>query len=292
MTRYRVTLAPRIRSAEGSRPITLYRKMASGDPRVVTPYVIIGDVWLGPTIPAVMANKPFYFAWRCGGTDYSEFSTAGVEASIAQGYKVLEISVNQCATGEFVCIHNPTTTDVTGVNMTVRTTPWSTLKTLTTFKGDRLYTLTELMDQIGDRAAVAIDHKPTSAGEAVDLHLLQEENQLTNYLMGLIGWQDRFIWKTFGGAYPSQVRAKARGFLGLENWYEKDVHWGIANNKLVNADLIGMEYVASAATWTEVKALGKPTIGHIVQSAAAAAEAFSKGADGIMCGAVNTVLPV
>ena len=135
-----------------------------------------GDIPLGVRRPATpvtpagedvvarfLASRPFYISHRMGGTEYPEFTQAGLDASLRAGFKALEVSVRRCASGEFVAIHDwKTTRTVPGTDYQIWNTPWSTLRTLRQGSGPFMR-LSDIVDQVPDDVILAIDHKTTSS---------------------------------------------------------------------------------------------------------------------------------
>lgn len=277
---------------DGPAPVTLYSRRPWGDAELtgMLHTDAAAQTWTGPTVTESLAPRPFRIAWRCGGTTWPEFSQQGIEGSIAAGYTLLEVSVNRCATGEFVCSHDTTTDRVTGSSFTIRDTPWATIAGLSN-QGAPLLRLPDALDLIGDRAAVAIDHKPSSWG-STDPVDISEEALLIQLLGQYPGGRDRFLWKTFGGGVQSRNRAKtALGLQTMSMWYESEVGDPTWTEFIGQEDIIGMEYTASQANWDTTKAVGRPTIAHICQTTSDVTTALARGADGLMCGIPDQVHP-
>lgn len=286
-----VDVSLKVVTETGTSDLSVWRRSATGPDVQVRPRAVLETApWTGPTVASVLTPRPFWMAWRCGGTDFPEFSEAGINGSIAHGYEMMEISVNRCASGEFVCIHNPTTDDLTGSSYRVHDTPWTTLSTLSN-GGAPLLRLTDAIEIIGSRAAVAIDCKVTSSGGGFYSDSLNEEAALRAYLLSFGGATDRFLWKSFGAALDSRTRAKADGFQTMVMWYPEDLTGDDWIQHGGEEDVIGMDYTGSQSDWDTVAAKGKPTIAHILQSTSAVTLAASRGANGYMSGITTQAYP-
>lgn len=277
-----------VTSPDGPLPATLGVTSQAGGPAPVS-----------HTIASMIASEPFYAAHRCGGTNYPEFSMRGADASVARGYKALELSVYACATGEFVCSHDWTTERMTGVRHEIHETPWSTLSELTStaeFTTDPsqsrtpLIRLSDVVAKYGETHVLFIDHKDTSAGNGESSSSkLAEEARLLDYLETIPGSHDRIVWKVFAPATASRDRAAARGFKSWGIYYATEMASLGANASLF--DILGMEYNAAQVHWDTLKETGRPVMAHIVGTLAQVTAGTTRGADGFMCSATATLGP-
>lgn len=146
-----------------------------------------------------LAAHPFYVSHRMGGTEFPEFTQAGLDASLRAGFKALEISVRRCASGEFVAIHDwKTSRTVPGTDYQIWNTSWETLRGLRQASGGFMR-LTDIVDQIPDDVVLAIDHKTTSSEDQRNPGDLASEEALLEYLDTAFGGhpERRIIWKVF-----------------------------------------------------------------------------------------------
>ena len=239
-------------------------------------------------VAAALAAHPFYISHRLGGTEYPEFTQRGLEASLRAGFKILEVSVRRCASGEFVAVHDwKTTRTVPGTDLPIWSTPWSTLRTLTQAAGP-LLRLTDIVDQIPDDVALAVDHKDTSSKSTANASELQSESVLMDYLDTVFGGhpERRVLWKVFLRA-GSAARARARGYKTMCMLYERELDGA----DLSQWDVLGLEWNASADAWNGVRAAGRPTIAHIITNQGQAVQAQRLGADGLMASYPSRVHP-
>ena len=252
--------------------------------RPTTPVTHAGE----DLITRFLAARPFYVSHRMGGTEFPEFTQAGLEASLRAGFKALEISVRRCASGEFVAIHDwKTTRTVPGTDYQIWNTPWSTLSKLRQASGGFMR-LTDIVDQISDDVVLAIDHKTTSSEDQRNPGDLSSEEALLEYLDTAFGGhpERRVLWKVFARG-PSAARAKARGYRTMAMLYPNEV----ATSDLSQWDVIGMEWNAGVDVWNALLASGRPTIAHIIVNETQAQQALAKGAAGLMASYPSRVHP-
>lgn len=235
-----------------------------------------------------LAATPFYVAHRLGGTEYPEFTRRGLDASLAAGFKALELSVRRCSTGEFVLIHDwVTTRTVPGTDYQIWNTPWSTLAGLQQASGGFLR-LTDVMDSVPSDVVLAIDHKVTSDKPTASSGDMDSEASLFAFLEERLGAQAqrRVIIKHFiqGGVAS---RAKAKGYRTMCMMYPNEV----AGAPLTDWDVLGMEWNAPDDVWATLRATGKPLIAHIITTQAQATRARERGATGLMSSVPSQVHP-
>ena len=278
------------RRAGGDLPgVVRMRRRAGGDVSLSlrapsTPVIPAGE----DVVAAFLSRRPFYISHRMGGTEFPEFTQSGLNASLRAGFKALELSVRRCASGEFVAIHDwKTSRTVPGTDYQIWNTPWSTLRTLRQASGGFMR-LTDIIDQVPDDIALAIDHKTTSSEDQRNPGDLVAEEMLFDYLDTTFGGhpERRVLWKTFAKG-ASAKRAKARGYKTMAMLYPNEV----ATSDLSQWDVIGMEWNAGADVWNRLNASDKPTIAHIIVNEAQAQQALAKGASGLMASYPSRVHP-
>ena len=270
------------------------RRRAGGDVALAVRGVTVAPE---PTPPPVadrdhvaefLAATPFYVAHRLGGTEYPEFTRRGLDASLAAGFKALELSVRRCATGEYVLIHDwVTTRTVPGADYQIWNTPWSTLAGLQQASGGFMR-LTDVLDAVPQDVVLAIDHKVTSDKPTSSQGDLESEAALFALLEERFGAQaqKRVIVKHFiqGGV---AARAKAKGYRTMCMMYPNEV----AGADLTTWDVLGMEWNAPDDVWAQLRATGKPLIAHIITSSSQATRARERGATGLMSSVPSQVHP-
>ena len=263
-----------VRDRGGDRWVAGTRKSAVSKPEV------------GPVVDRFLASKPFYVAHRIGGTEYPEFTQAGLDASLHAGFKALELSVRRCSTGEFVLIHDwVTTRTVPGTDYQIWNTPWSVLSGLQQASGGFMR-LTDVVNSVGSDIVLAIDHKVTSDKETASQGDMESEQALFDYLDTIPNAKDRVLIKHFvkGGV---AARAKAKEYKTMCMMYPNEV----AGADLSSWDVLGMEWSAPDDVWATLKATGKPLIAHIITTKNQADKALSKGATGLMASVPSVVHP-
>lgn len=263
------------------------RRRAGGDiplrPRTATQAVAARDL-----VAEFLTACPFYISHRLGGTEYPEFTQAGLDASLRAGFKALEISLRRCASGEYVMIHDWTTErTVPGTKYPIWSTPWDTLKTLRQAAGPFLR-FTDLLEQLPDDVVLAVDHKVTSSKQDANSSDLQSELDLYTLLDDAFNGhpERRVLWKHFVNA-GSVDRAKARGYRTMCMMYPNE----LATADTSRWDVLGMEWDAPADAWQQLTATGKPTIAHIITNTGQAQTALGKGANGLMASTPTAVHP-
>lgn len=240
----------------------------------------------GPVIDRFLASKPFYVAHRLGGTEYPEFTRQGLDASLAAGFKALELSVRRCSTGEFVLIHDwVTTRTVPGTDYQIWNTPWSVLSGLQQASGGFLR-LTDVVGSVGDDIVLAIDHKATSDKATASQGDMDSEQELFDYLDTIPNAKGRVLIKHFvnGGV---ATRAKAKGYKTMCMMYPNEVNGA----DLSLFDVLGMEWNAEQGVWDTLKAMGKPLIAHIITTKQQADIALARGATGLMASVPSVIHP-
>lgn len=282
------------RRAGGDETGGLYlRRRAGGDVALTVKGVEVAPEPVPPVVDRdhvaeFLAATPFYVAHRLGGTEYPEFTRRGLDASLAAGFKALELSVRRCATGEFVLIHDwVTTRTVPGTDYQIWNTPWSTLAGLQQASGGFLR-LTDVMDSVPSDVVLAIDHKVTSDKPTSSTGDMESEAALFAFLEERLGAQaqKRVIIKHFvqGGV---AARAKAKGYRTMCMMYPNEV----AGAPLTDWDILGMEWNAPDDVWATLRATGKPLIAHIITTTAQATRARERGATGLMSSVPSQVHP-
>lgn len=266
----------------------LYRRRREGGDIPLRPRAATAPGAARDLVAEFLAKRPFYISHRLGGTEYPEFTQAGLDASLRAGFKALEISLRRCASGEYVMIHDWTTERVVpGTKLPIWSTPWDTLKTLRQATGPFLR-FTDLLEQLPDDVVLAVDHKVTSDKQNANSSDLQSELDLYTLLDDAFNGhpERRVLWKHFVNA-GSVERAKTRGYRTMCMLYPNE----LATADTSRWDVLGMEWNAPAAAWQQITATGKPTIAHIITNEGQAQQALGKGANGLMASSPTTVHP-
>ena len=228
-------------------------------------------------------DRPAYVAHRCasGAVGGDEYTTEGIAAAAAAGYRAVEISVYRCSTGEWVGSHDWTVQRTTSQPYQIWQTPWSTLAALEQTGGHKLHTLDELADEADRRGMIiCLDHKTTSSAAAPGAGDQDSHRALITWAQARyrdrVG--ERIVWKHFATPWGADL-ARTAGMRTMAMLYDTEVDAA----DLTAPDILGLEYGATAAHWQTLTATGRPTIAHIITSRTQAATALSRGATCLMC---------
>lgn len=247
---------------------------------------------------AMLTQTPFYWAHRGGSVSYPEHSLWAFTQSALRGFGALEMSLNRSSDGVWFGLHDADLTRVTGGASTAdpSTLTWEQIQQYQTITGatgapQPFCRLEELVKAYGASHVLVLDAKylANEAGmnEVCDLI----EGYYALHHPGIV-WTEKVVWKGFYTTAPTAYVARQRGCLSWGYLYERnlasDANW---STKAAAWDLLGLEYTDSQQTWDQVKALGKPIVGHICPDQAAVATALAKGASGVQCSGVAVIRP-
>ena len=287
-------LNPHVITPQGHLPVALFRREEDGHARFnlngVGGVVVVSSP-PKPTPQADMegffAQRPFYVAHRLGGTEFPEHTIMGLQTSLARGFKAVEFSTYRTSDGVFIGSHDWTTERTTGVRHEIWNTSWATLSTLQQPAGP-LIRLEDMIATVPEDTIIVLDHKATSASAGTPpADDLASEVALFDRLETLMrSPQRRVVWKLFAGA-SSAERARARGYQVMCMLYPDEV----PSADFSRWDILGMAYNAPQEIWDTLLATGKPTIAHIITTAAQAQTGLSRGAHGLMSSVPTTVHP-
>jgi hypothetical protein len=228
-----------------------------------------------------MQQPRWYVAHRGGSTDWVEESAYAYSQAAAWNRDLaLEVSVWRSSDGVWVCSHDQTTGRLFGTNLDIPTSTWASLSALRTTIGNYpLARLTDILDAYatGNRV-LFVDNK----GQQVPSTFLD--------LLDTYGGKARFVSKGYCTATTMADAATARGYATWGYYYDADVPTNLPNTA-GHWSLLGMDYTATAGDWSTILGYGKPVLGHIIPSAAAAAAAFGYGANGIVASGVVEAVP-
>lgn len=245
---------------------------------------------------AMLTQAPFYWAHRGGSVSYPEHSLFAFTQSALHGFGALEMSLNRSSDGVWFGLHDASLTRVTGGASTAdpSTLTWEQIQQYQTVTGATgaprpFCRLEELVEAYGASHVLVLDAKyhahEAGMNEVCDLI----EGYYALHHPG-VDWTEKVVWKGFYTAAPTATIARQRGCLSWGYLYERnlssDANW---STKASAWDLLGLEYTDSQQAWDQVKALGKPVIGHICPDQAAVATALAKGASGVQCSGVAVI---
>ena len=103
---------------------------------------------------------------------------------------------------------------------------------------------------------------------------------------------DSFVAKGYCTDQGWARQARAAGYRTWGYYYGRDVGSGATPFAATQADwtLLGLDLAAPDDAWGEVRALGKPLIGHIADGADQARRLLADGAQGVMVAGIRSVL--
>lgn len=230
------------------------------------------DLWI--------ARTPMYVAHRGGSADWPECTAYAYSKAVAWGCDALEVPVWRSSDGVWVASHNRSTLAVTGVDKDIPSTTWADLSALRTTNGGwPLARLGDILDAYaGDHVIFVENKQDTNMGVFLDF-------------LDAHGGPRQIVVKYFCNAAtgPSPGLSRARGYRAWGYYYQGDVP--SLPTTAAAYELLGMDYTADQASWNAALSYGKPVLGHIIDSAAAATTAFGKGASGLMTAKVTQVIP-
>jgi hypothetical protein len=243
-----------------------------------------------PSVAAMLAMAPFYVAHRGGSKDWPEMSLHAYTQSAFWGVGALEISLARTSDGVWFGLHDATLDRTSGLTAyTASAHTWAEIQAYQITAGETYNTLQparpymrweELMTAYYNTHVIFVDPK-VAAGYATELLDMMDAMPGTP--------TNRFVAKYYGVSSGWPTQASARGYKTWGYFYQADA----ANFAAYQGrwDILGMDYNADAATWTAIKSYGKPVIGHIVPSLAAATTALGYGANGLMVSGVQEAIP-
>ncbi len=240
------------------------------------------------TVTGLLATAHFSVAHRGCDRSWPEMSLYAYEKAVAVGFDALEISLARTADGVWFGLHDDTLDRTSGVvQKRASMMTWAQVQEYR-IRGsnavddpsqpDRPYMRwEELTDRYYGSRVIFID--PKSAG----VHAAE----LLTRMDALAGTpQDHLVCKGYGISGNSQNTtgwARDAAEHGYRRWgyfYGSDIPH-LAEYE-ARWDILGMDYSAGDSAWSAVRAFGKPVIGHVVPSTAAADAALAKGAAGVV----------
>jgi hypothetical protein len=242
------------------------------------------------SVTAMLATTPFYVAHRGGSANWPEMSLHAYTQSGFWGVKALEVSLARTSDGVWFGLHDDTldrTSGTTGFTASAHT--WAEVQayqitaagTTNPAQPTRPYMRwEELMTAYYSSHIFFVDPKAATG-------FVSELLDMMDAMPGTP--TDKFVAKYYGVSSAWVNAAKLRGYKSWGYFYQADA----ANFATYQGrwDILGMDYTADQATWTAILSYGKPVIGHIIPSAAAATTALNFGAAGLMVSGVQQAIP-
>lgn len=245
-----------------------------------------------PSISAMLASSPFFVAHRGGSEDWDEMTMRAYTNSVAWGAGALEVSVARTSDGFYFGLHDEyldrTSLGTETTTLNPKTMTWAQVQQYDVFGRQPYMLLDDLAAAYGDSHVFLIDPK------YIDRSNSTSRNHFFNAVKTMFPeWEDRVVIKLFWGFNSDWgAAAKSAGFTTWGYLWDDDGFSQITGNPAnhANFDWLGLNHDAAAGAWTTVLNLGKPVIGHVCPSEAAASSALSKGASGIMAAGVRSII--
>jgi len=242
------------------------------------------------SVTAMLAQNPFYLAHRGGSANWPEMSLYAYTQAGFWGVGALELSLQRTSDGVWFGLHDASLDRRSGTTGFIASEhTWAEVQayqitaaeTTDVTQPTRPYaTFQEIIDAYYDSHIFFIDVKDA----------LSYRNELLDMMDAMPGdTTEKFVAKYYGPATTWAISARARGYKTWGYFYEVNA----ANLATYQSfyDILGMEYGASASTWTTVTSFGKPVIGHVIANSTQATAAFAGGAVGLMVSGVQQVIP-
>jgi hypothetical protein len=236
--------------------------------------------------------KPFYVAHRLGSDDFAECSARGATQSAILGVDALEFPVARTIDGEWFGLHDATmdrtSPGITPSSYKPSEHTWAEVQQYQISVGNKAgfgpqpyWLLKDLLRVYGQSHTLFID--PKVVGGAYFPELMTILTKVPNYREHIMG-----KYYCTGTAVADIFRQN-----GMKTWgysYDSDLDNGTTASTANRWDYLGLTYGSDDDHWQRLMALGKPVIGHIAPTLAAAQQATSRGAVGVMVSGVRAVL--
>lgn len=251
----------------------------------------------GKLVPALLAANPFTVAHRGGSDDWPEMSMEAYRDSVARHVDALEISLARTVDGVWFGLHDDTLDRTSGTHGFVASEhTWKEVQqhritirppavpAKVTVEPQPYLRLEELIAAYGATHTIFVDPKTALYRYYADLFAILEsgvkkpaETFIAKSYCGVMSWADAARqrgYKSWGFYYGATMKASPSQLATTQS------HW----------DLLGLDYSAPASAWQEMRQYKKPIIGHVIPNKAAAHEARSMGAQGLMISGIVDVL--
>lgn len=236
------------------------------------------------TVSAMLAQTPFYIAHRGGSDDWPEMSLYAYSQAVFWGMGALEVSLGRSSDGVWFGLHDGTldrTSGTTGFTASAHT--WAEIQqyqiTIKPSNPQPYMRFEEILAAYYNSHVIMVDPKNATA-------YISEMLDIMDAMPGTP--TNKFIVKYYGATTYVSTPARARGYKTWGYFYQSDsANFGTYQG---NWDLLGMDYNADGATWTNILSYGKPVIGHTIGTTTAANTALGYGASGLMVSGIQEVV--
>jgi len=256
------------------------------------------------SVTAMLAQRPFYVAHRGGSKDWPEMSLHAYTQSAFWGVGALELSLARTSDGVWFGLHDASldrtslnTGGGSGTTLMSSAMTWAEVQayqikypsvTNSSSLPQPYMRWEEIIEAYYGTHVIFVDPKYAASYTA---ELLAKMDALPG------NPTDHFVAKSYGqtgnvantNGWPHD--AAAHGYNTWGYFYEADYENGNLATYQGRYTILGMDYTATSAAWSAVTSYGKPVIGHIVPSAAAATTALGYGAVGLMVSGIQEAIP-
>lgn len=241
------------------------------------------------SVADMLSSSPFYIAHRGGSKSYPEHSLHAYTESVRRGAGALELSLARTADGVWFGQHDRSLLRTTGVDVVPNTLTWAEVRAIPiraalTGNGrgkDRLHaTFQEIVTPYAETHVWFLDPKYEQQSHRAEFWELVDT---------IPDSRSRVVVKYHHSNTSLGRDAIARGYASWGYYYEGEL--GDLPTTSDAWTFLGLEYSASEAAWSTIRAVGKPVIGHIAPTRVTAELALSKGASGVMTAGVADAVP-
>jgi hypothetical protein len=251
----------------------------------------------GPTgklVEPLLAARPFYVAHRGGSRNWPEMSMEAYRNSVRKGIDALDVSLARTSDGVWFGLHDMTLDRTSGTRGFVAAEhTWAEVQrhTITAAATDdprqprRPYmTFRDLAKAYGTTHTIFVDPKWALSAYYPELLEIMDAAVATP--------AQTFIAKAYCTGVEWAAAAASRGYTTWGYYYASEIS---ANDVLLPSTqgdwgLLGLDYAAAASAWEAIRRYGKPVIGHVAPTRAAAESAIAKGAVGVVVSGVTQVM--
>lgn len=249
---------------------------------------------LGRLVPGLLKAMRFTIAHHGGSGDWPEESLYAYEHAAAAGVDALEVSLARSSDGVWFGLHDATLDRTSGTSgYTASEHTWDEIRThrisptgsQDPAQASRPYArFDDILDTYGDTHALFVDPKVVGAEHYDELFALVAKH-VSDPIETLVAkgyctstaWADAAAGRghqTWGFYYANEIAARPDLLTSTQD------RWS----------LLGLDYGGAPAQWRTVTSLGKPVIGHVIPTAAAARTALDLGAQGLMISGVTATM--
>jgi hypothetical protein len=261
------------------------------------PLVLQAPVLFGPPrgkrVSELFASDPFSVAHHGGSADWPEMSLYAYRQAAAHHADALEVSLARTSDGVWFGLHDATLDRTSGTSGFVASEhTWREVSRYSITAGGtndpsqprRPYLRFEdLLREFGETHSIFVDPKVVPARYFPELVTLTSRVSNPRETFVAKGYCTSADW----AAFAAEQKWRSWGYYyGAEIEATAD----LLSSTQADWTSLGLDYGSSKSAWSQVTALGKPVIGHIIPTKAGAEQARSKGARGLMLSGVTEVL--